>query len=64
MPNREIVEALLCSSDVRLEGDELDEMVEAYSALLELEKTFQISLDWELEPYSLSQPAPDGYSDE
>ncbi len=64
MPNREIVEALLFASDVQLDQDELDEMVEAYPALLELEKTCQITLGLKLGPDSLFQSASDGYLDE
>jgi len=64
MPNSEIVEALLIASDIRLDGEELGEMVEAYPALLELEKTFQIILNRKLAPDSLFRPASDRYLDE
>ena len=64
MPNRETVDALLVASDVLLDRDELDEVAEAYPALLELEKTFQILLDRKLGPDSLFQTASDGCLDE
>ncbi len=64
MPKREIVEALLLATDVRLDGDELNEMAEAYPELLQLEKTVQILSDQKITLESLFSPASDGYLDE
>lgn len=64
MRNRQIVEALLLTANVRLDDKDLDAIAGMVPALFDLEKTVQNQPDQELEPDSLFQPVTEFPSDE